>query len=75
MTFHLPSFLLGCVTGVGLKTIAPRLRPVATELATAGFRFVDLLVTKAARSRETLEDLLAEARARARQTPPPPSPN
>jgi hypothetical protein len=67
MKFHVPSFLLGCVTGAGLKTIAPRLKPVALEIVALGYRIIDMVATKAARGREDVADLLAEARARARQ--------
>lgn len=66
MKFHLPSFLLGCVTGAGAKALAPRLRPLMLQLATAGYKMLDVLGMQAARRREDLEDLLAEARARAR---------
>jgi hypothetical protein len=72
MKFHLPSFLLGCVTGFAVKGVAPKLRPVLLELAAAGYRLVDLVGTGAARRREDLEDLFAEARARARGTTPTP---
>ena len=67
MKFHLPSFLLGVVAGAGAKAIAPRLRPVFLELATTGYRIAQALGTQAARRREDLQDLLAEARARARR--------
>jgi hypothetical protein len=69
MIFHLPSFLLGCVTGVGLKAAAPRLKPVMVELAAVGYRLVDVLSSRAVRGREAFEDILAEARARARREP------
>jgi hypothetical protein len=65
MRFHLPSFLLGCVTGVTVKGLVPRLRPVAVEIAAVLYRVLDGVRTHAARRREDLEDLLAEARARA----------
>ena len=66
MKFHLGSFALGYAAGFGSATLAPRLRRVATALATVGFRLVDEFALRAARKREDLEDMLAEARARAR---------
>lgn len=67
MKFHIPSFLLGLAAGAGAKTIAPRLRPLFLELATTGYRVAQAVGTQAARRREDLQDLLAEARARARR--------
>jgi hypothetical protein len=66
MRFHVPSFVLGFLTGVTAKAVAPRVRPVALEIATAAFRLARAVTTHAARRREDFEDLLAEARARAR---------
>jgi hypothetical protein len=66
MKFHLPSFLLGCAAGAAAKRIAPHLRPIVLELATTVYRLADALGTRAARRREDLVDLFAEARARAR---------
>ena len=66
MRFHIPSFLLGFVAGAGAKTLAPRVRPLVMELATAGYKLARMVATQAARRREDFEDLLAEARARAR---------
>jgi hypothetical protein len=66
MKFHLPSYLLGVATGVGGAALAPRLRPIALELATGFYRALDAAVARVARGREDLSDLLAEARARAR---------
>lgn len=66
MKFHLPSFLLGVATGAGGSALAPRLRPVAVELATGCYRVYDAAMLRIARGRENLSDLLAEARARAR---------
>jgi len=68
MRFHLPSYLLGIATGVTGAAIADRLRPIAMELATAGYRIADALMLRTARARENLSDMLAEARARARGT-------
>lgn len=68
MKFHLPSYLLGVATGASGAALAPRLRPMAVELATGCYRIVDSIGVRIARAREDLSDLLAEARARARGT-------
>jgi hypothetical protein len=67
MKLHLPSFVAGVVVGAGGATIAPRLRPVALEIATTFYRFGDAMMVKLARKREDLADLFAEAKARARR--------
>jgi len=66
MRFHLPSYLFGVATGAGGAALAPRLRPIALEIATGCYRFADVVMVRFARSRENVSDLLAEARARAR---------
>jgi hypothetical protein len=66
MLFHLPSFVIGYVAGFATAGAAPRLRPLAVELATAAYKLADALAARAARGREDVQDLLAEARARAR---------
>jgi hypothetical protein len=66
MLFHLPSFAIGYAAGFGSATLAPRLRPLAVEIATAAYRLFDLVAVKAARGREDVQDIFAEARARAR---------
>lgn len=66
MKFDLGSFLFGCAVGVGAALLAPRLRPLALELATGVYRLGDAVALRAARSREDLQDLLAEAKACAR---------
>ena len=66
MKFHLGSFLLGAAVGAGVSAMAPRLRPLALELLTAVFEAIDHLTVRIARSREAVEDFVAEARARAR---------
>jgi hypothetical protein len=66
MKFHLPSYLLGVATGASGAALAPRLRPIALEIATACYRVADAVMLRAARGREDFSDLLAEARARAR---------
>jgi hypothetical protein len=66
MRFHLPSFLLGAVAGASGALLAPRLRPLALELATGCYRMLDAAMVKIARGRESVSDLLAEARTRAR---------
>jgi hypothetical protein len=66
MLFHLPSFALGYASGIATAVITPRLKPIGMELATAAFRLWDAMAVGAARRREDLQDLVAEARARAR---------
>jgi hypothetical protein len=66
MKFHLPSYLLGVATGVGGAALAPKLRPIALEIATSFYRAADAVMVRLARGRENLSDFLAEARARAR---------
>ena len=66
MTFHVPSFVLGVAAGAGGAALAPRLRPLALDLATGCYRVFDAAMVKIARAREDVSDLLAEARARAR---------
>ncbi|MBA3542671.1 MAG: hypothetical protein H0T79_23850 [Deltaproteobacteria bacterium] len=68
MKFHLPSFILGVATGASGAALAPRLRPLAVELATGCYRIFDAAMLRVARGRENVSDLLAEARARARET-------
>lgn len=67
MLFHLPSFAIGYASGFASARLAPRLRPLAVEIATAAYRILDAVAVKAARGREDVQDLLAEARARARR--------
>jgi hypothetical protein len=70
MTFHLPSFLLGVVTGAAGATLWDRLRPIAAELSGAGYELGESLWRRLATLQEDAEDLLAEGRARAtRRTP------
>ena len=66
MRFHFPSYLLGVATGASGAALAPRIRPIAVEIATACYRAADAVLVRFARTRENLSDLLAEARARAR---------
>ena len=56
MKFHLPSFLLGIAVGGATAAAAPRLRPVALELLTVGYKTFDRIGIALARKRE---DLLA----------------
>ena len=72
MKLHLPSFLLGFSVGASGALIAPRLRPIALELAATCYRIGDAAMVRLARSREDLSDLLAEAKARARNRIPRP---
>lgn len=66
MRFHLPSFLLGLAAGASGASLAPKLRPLALELATGCYRVFDAAMVRIARGREDVSDLIAEARARAR---------
>ncbi len=70
MNFHWPSFLLGYGSGVVSTLLAQRMRPVLTELASAGFEFLEAAAAKMAMTREDLDDIIAEARARARPEEP-----
>lgn len=70
MNFHWPSFLLGYGSGVVSTLLAQRMRPVLTELASAGFEFLEAAAAKMAMTREDLDDIIAEARARARGPEP-----
>jgi hypothetical protein len=70
MRFHLPSFMIGVAMGASGAALAPRLRPVALELATDCYRAFDALMLRIARGREDLADLIAEARTRARDRLP-----
>ncbi|MDB4953508.1 MAG: hypothetical protein JWO36_1077 [Myxococcales bacterium] len=67
MKLHLPSFLIGASMGATGAVIAPRLRPLALEIATVFYRIGDTAMVRIARAREDFTDLLAEAKARARQ--------
>jgi hypothetical protein len=66
MKFHFSSFVLGCAVGAGAVLLAPRIRPVLVELATAAYKFLDTVSAQLAMKREDLEDVLAEAKARVR---------
>lgn len=66
MRFHLPSFMLGVAVGASGAAVAPRIRPLALEIATDCYRVFDAAMLRVARGREDVSDLLAEARARAR---------
>ncbi|MGN6104346.1 MAG: hypothetical protein ACTHU0_04520 [Kofleriaceae bacterium] len=71
-TIHLPSFLIGAAVGATGVAVAPRIRPLALEIATTVYRSVDYVLVRVARVREDFSDLLAEARARARGLIQPP---
>jgi hypothetical protein len=58
--------LIGVTMGASGAIVAPRLRPLALEVATACYRIGDHVMVRIARAREDLSDLLAEAKARAR---------
>jgi hypothetical protein len=66
MKFHLPSYVLGVVTGASGAALARRLRPLAVEIAAGCYSVADAIGVRIARTRENLSDVLAEARARAR---------
>ena len=66
MNFHWPSFLLGYGAGIVSTVVAQRMRPVLTELASAGFGLFEAAAAKMAMTREDIDDMIAEARARAR---------
>jgi hypothetical protein len=65
MTFHFPSFVLGVVVGAGGAALWDRLRPIAVELAGAGYELGENLWTRVATLQEDAEDVLAAARGRA----------
>jgi hypothetical protein len=67
MRLHLPSFLFGVTMGATGAVVAPRLRPLALDIATTCYRVGDQVMVWIARAREDLSDLLAEARARVRR--------
>ncbi len=70
MQFHLPSFLLGFVSGAATVFAGKRVRPLLVELAAMAYRFGDSVMARVAMRREDLEDVLAEGRARARHLAP-----
>jgi hypothetical protein len=70
MKFHFPSFVIGYAAGAATAALAPKLKPIVLELAAAGYRIADAIAVAAARKREDLADLLAEARARAGRARP-----
>lgn len=57
-------------TGIASTVLGPKLKPVALALGEAGYWIVDAIAVAAARRREDLADLLAEARAPAGKTHP-----
>ena len=66
MKLHLGSFAFGCGLVACAAALAPRLRPILVDLATAGYRSAERLAARASIAREDVEDILAEAKARAR---------
>ena len=70
MKLHVPSFLIGVTVGAGGAAIAPRLRPVALEIATTSLQARRRGVVRVARGREDLVGSARRgqgARARARR--------
>jgi hypothetical protein len=66
MRLHLPSFVIGLALGAGGAVLAPKFKPLFVELATGCYRVIDAALVRVARGRESVADLLAEARVRAR---------
>jgi hypothetical protein len=62
MNFHFPSFVLGVAVGAGGAAVWDRLRPIAVELAGAGYELGESLWTGLSTWQEDAEDVLAEAR-------------
>jgi hypothetical protein len=69
MNFHFPSFLLGVVVGAAGAAVWDRLRPIALELASAGYDLGENLWTRVATFQEDAEDVFAEARGRVAPRP------
>lgn len=67
MNFSFSSFALGFVSGYATARLMPQLRPLLVEVLSVVYRVADGVAVQAARRREDLEDLVAEARARARR--------
>lgn len=67
MKLHMPSFLLGAAFGASAVALAPRVRPLALEIATSLVRLGDVVAVRIARGREHLDDLWAEAKHKARR--------
>ena len=65
MNFHFPSFVLGVAVGAGGAAVWDRLRPIAVELASAGYELGENLWTRVSTFQEDAEDVFAEARGRA----------
>lgn len=70
MIFHLPSFLLGYVSGVATVVFARQLKPIAVELGRVATHLTDDVLARVAMLREDAEDAIAEGRARARAPRP-----
>lgn len=66
MRFHFTSFVLGIGVGAAAVLVGRHMRPVAVELARAGYQVTDVLSARVAMMQEDFDDMLAEARARAR---------
>ncbi len=66
MRFHFTSFMIGVGVGAAAVVVGRHMRPVAVELARAGYQVTDALSARVAMMQEDFEDMMAEARARAR---------
>jgi hypothetical protein len=67
MKFHLPSYILGLVSGLALRGARERMRPVIVELASVATAFSKIGWGVVERQREWVEDLWAEVDERVRQ--------
>ena len=67
MKFHLPSYVLGLVSGLAVSGARERVRPVIVELASVATAFSKVGWAVVERQREWFEDLWAEVDERVRQ--------
>lgn len=71
MNFHFPSFLIGVAVGAGGTAVWDRVRPIAVELASAGYELGESVWGRVSTLQEDAEDVLAEAHGRAARRRPP----
>jgi hypothetical protein len=64
VTFHLPSYLLGCATGAAIVGAHDALRPLAVELGALGLQVARAGRALVERQKESLEDLRADIEER-----------